>query len=445
MIQAAPGSYRLAFASPPESTPKPYTQEPVAGFRTVLGVNMGFASDGNQLLLGPIGPQNTFWSIPMNGDAPITGALYSSDAFSSGGGTVVPGNRMVIAAGQQLALVDPMAGQRRKITMSSSDFLFPAVAPDGTTLAFSTGRARYDLIEVALDGSAPRDVIATTRDEKASAWSPDGTRFAYATNRNGAEEIWLRNRADGSERLIVDAQRFPGKGFLDMAMSPDGSRLAYRVQSEGQFEIWISPLTGEAPVAMWADPAHAPQRTPSWSPDGNSLAFYAVREGKTAVMRFEVGSTAAPVVLAFMQRPNPVRWSPRGDWILYRNADTLRVVSPDGKQDRVVSQSLWEIFGWSKDGARVVGVVRDAGRRLSLQQIDAATWKESRIADLGPVTPEFDLADSINQFGYRGFSLHPDGKSFLTSVLRMQTDIQIMKDFDKPERWLDRLVRFQLH
>ncbi len=190
-------------------------------------------------------------------------------------------------------------------------------------------------------------------------------------------------------------------------------------------------------MRLWDNPD--PQRGPSWSPDGNTIAYYGIHDGSAQVMTIGVGSAAPPKALATMNRLNPVRWSPRGDWILYRDGDVLKVVSPDGKQNRELSQLTWETFGWSKDGARIVGIARGANRRLLLQQIEIDSRRESRIADLGPVPPEFDLADPLNEFAYRGFSLHPDGKSFLTSVLRIKTGIYLMKDFDRPQRLIDRL------
>jgi len=45
-------------------------------------------------------------------------------------------------------------------------------------------------------------------------------------------------------------------------------------------------------------------------------------------------------------------------------------------------------------------------------------------------------------FWYRGFSLHPDGKSFLTSVYCMQAHIRLMEDFDRPTRLLDLLWKW---
>jgi Tol biopolymer transport system component len=106
----------------------------------------------------------------------------------------------------------------------------PSLSRDGGTLAFAGGQVGYQVIEVPLNGSPPRDlVVATARTNVAPAWAPDGIHFAYSTDRIGAPEIWLRNRVDGSERLIVSRRELPAANvFLDCAISPDGDRVLQR-------------------------------------------------------------------------------------------------------------------------------------------------------------------------------------------------------------------------
>src|SRR5581483_7347036 len=53
-----------------------------------------------------------------------------------------------------------------------------------------------------------REVTLGAAQERYAAVSPDGAHFAYSTSRNQYYEIWLRNRADGSERRIVSARDF---------------------------------------------------------------------------------------------------------------------------------------------------------------------------------------------------------------------------------------------
>jgi len=52
-----------------------------------------------------------------------------------------------------------------------------------------------------------------------------------------------------------------------------------------------------------------------------------------------------------------------------------------------------------------------------------------------------DLPASANAIA--GFSLHPDGKRFITSIAKWQFDIWMLEGFDQPKQttWLDRLLR----
>jgi hypothetical protein len=67
--------------------------------------------------------------------------------------------------------------------------------------------------------------------------------------------------------------------------------------------------------------------------------------------------------------------------------------------------------------------------------------REDVVADLGPLPAALDLADFQGDFPYRGFSLRPDGKGFLTSVLNVKGDLWLLQDFDRRTGWLDRLLR----
>jgi serine/threonine protein kinase len=439
----APGQYRLAFSSPPGAPPQPYSRAPVSSIRvTGAGAYLKFDRDGNLGLFVPELSPAQFWRIPKDGGAPqelLRGKPLDVPFFEwLGSNRLVSGG--VTRQNYPLMTTDLDSGSQSPITSGTSRDMFPSLGPDGK-LAVATGEAGYDVIEVPLDGSGPRDVISTARSEVAPSWSPDGIRFAYATDRSSALEIWLRNRADGSERLLVGAAEFPAAtNLMDLAISPDGNRIAYRVLADEHADVWISPLSGETPVRMWDDPARSAQRGPSWSPDGNWLAYYGAPGGRPAVMKVRVGANSPGEILAYMSRLEPVRWSPRGDWIAYRDGDNLRVVSPDGKRNRVVSEKPWEVFGWSKEGAVLYGIRFDERRHQILGRVDVESTKEITVADLGPVPAAFYLSDSLNTFAYRGFSLRPDGKSFLTSVLSVKTQIYLLENFDKPVRLIDRIL-----
>jgi Tol biopolymer transport system component len=74
----------------------------------------------------------------------------------------------------------------------------------------------------------PRHTIATSPSQVAPSLVPNGSRFAYIRNRSGADEIWLRDRQDHSERLIVGigGSREDAPALPDTAISPEGRRVA---------------------------------------------------------------------------------------------------------------------------------------------------------------------------------------------------------------------------
>ena len=448
MARQPGGLYRLAFSSPPGTPPQPYSGEPVASMRsTNVGTVLRFTRDGRYVGFYTDAPGTVqFWKIPVNGGNPEQVPMGKDVTFTPKTFEWIPdGNGIILGpdtteGSGYLRIWDFRSGELQPLTSASVTEGFPELSPDNRTLAYATGTSGYDIVEVPLDGSPQRDVIATSRGEVAPSVAPDGIRFAYITSRSGGDEIWLHNRQDGSDRLLVgykDSKGDPPR-MLDTAISPDGSRVAYRSVSGGNIQILIAPLSGEAPVRLWDDPDHVFQRGAAWSPDGNWIAYYSARDGKNAVLKARVGSNARPELVARTNSLQPVRWSAHGDWIAFLDTDGLHVVKSDGQQDRVVSTRRWLTYGFSNDGAFIYGIASIDNRRLMLGRVELATGKETVITDLGPVSAGMEFGQFNGNFAYRGFSMNPDGKSVLTSVFRSKLDLWLLDSFDRGTRLIDR-------
>jgi Tol biopolymer transport system component len=450
VIQPDGSTFAPMLSSPPGAPPRPYPQEIIARQRSTRIDDFGpkFSKNGTKVGILSTMDRAAFWVIPMDGSAAqnIMSGPELPDVFAAWDWL---DERSIAWSPSSVGDThvqrwDSRDGSRREITSGVSQEKFAALSPDGRTLAFQSAGSGYDLFEIPLNGGAATTVLATERDEVAPAWSPDGTHFVYSTSRSGVYEIWLRNRADGSERLIVNSRDMPDSTsddtILDCAFSPDGSRVAFRREHGGTPGIWITTLAGDAPVPLFSDPKKIWQRGASWSPDGNWIAYYSLDNGKPAILKVRVGANRPPELVTQTAVPNPVRWSPRGDWIAWNDDRKLTVVSPDGKQRRLLSEKEWFTYGWSKDGKSIYGISMNGNRHLYVSRIEIASSREDVVTDLGPLPAAMDLARFADDFPYRGFSLHPDGKSFLTSALDIKGDIWLLQDFDRRVGLLDQLL-----
>ena len=99
----------------------------------------------------------------------------------------------------------------------------PGASESSIDLAMLTGRIVFDNYEdvwsINADGTGLTRLTQSSWPEFDATWSPDGTRIAFRSQRDGDPEIWLMN-ADGSEPHRL------ARG-LSPAWSPDGSKIAY--------------------------------------------------------------------------------------------------------------------------------------------------------------------------------------------------------------------------
>ena len=163
--------------------------------------------------------------------------------------------------------------------MCSSDLLTnnaatddqPAWSPDGTKIAFTSDReGNTDIYVMNVDGSSPTRLTkyGPPWEVGLAAWSPDGTRIAYfeeicdppPDGCGGSTQIM---NADGSNDHGVVA------GGSRPAWSPDGSRIAF-----GTGQIWVLSLDGSGHIQV-IDPRDIGGQhiEPDWSPNGASIVF----------------------------------------------------------------------------------------------------------------------------------------------------------------------------
>ncbi len=193
----------------------------------------------------------------------------------------LPDGRLAFAQGGRLVLVDRQGREELQAVTLPAGRPFQ-LSPTGERVVTSDGST---LQVQGADGTNPK-TLAHQALVGPVAWSPDGTQLAYIVVGDQLQsQLWVTN-ADGSARLPLAESE--NEYFGAPSWSPDGEIIAFSRCPRGSgttqaCDIWLAGPDGKSLHTL--TPGEREESAPAWSPDGRYLAFQ--RDGDVWVLDVE--------------------------------------------------------------------------------------------------------------------------------------------------------------
>jgi Tol biopolymer transport system component len=215
-------------------------------------------------------------------------------------------------------VMDSDGANAKKLTDSSGDDIEGAWSPDGSKIAFSSDRAgNFDIFVMDSDGQNVQRLTQDPGLDWSPAWSPDGKQIAFSSNRDGEMRLFVMN-ADGSDqRPLLTGPN--GAGWAPV-WSPIHREMAFVSERDGSSEIYLLELDSGNITRLTNN--DRPDDRPVWSPDGNQILYAGAKENTSVFDADELyiipRSGGEPRQLTDnLDGDVTPSWSPDGTWIAF--------------------------------------------------------------------------------------------------------------------------------
>ena len=378
-----------------------------------------FSPDGKYLAFvsGSGFLSNDIYVVPVSGGK--SRPLTSLHAQIRGPAWMSSGQELVFSSNHQgldtLWRVALTGGDPEPLPIAADDARQVTISARGNRLAFLRYKVDTNIWEApafAAEHRQPLKLIASTREDASPAFSPDGQRIAFASNRSGRFEIYVCG-GDGSNPVQLTSMKAPDTGTP--AWSPDGKQIAFDSRLEGHSDIFVINAEGGSPHRLTTEPYD--NELPSWSRDGHWIYFTSERSGGNQIWKVQADGGAA------------VQVTKSGGWGGFDG--------PDGKSLYYYrDQAIWKSTLTGESEARVAANSESQDFRLRgyslwlldssaiqapFDVLDLSTHKKTRLGVL-------DIGASAKTA--TGFDVSPDGRTIIyTRVDGLESDIMLVENF----------------
>ena len=307
----------------------------------------------------------------------------------------------------------------------------PAISPDGRLVAYTVRETNWDEnafeTEIWLADVASRQARQLTRAKKSSsapAFSRDGQRLAFISDRDGKRQVYVLWVQGGEAEAVTRSEQ----GINAFAWSPDGTRIAFteadaktaamkaRDERDGEYEIveedrafthlHVIDLASRSTTRLTSGDFVVGRF--SWSPDGTRIAF-----DHAPTSRPGTGGDDISIVTVADQKVTPLvvqagpdthpTWSPDGSAIAFETAlsnpafyyanGLIATIPAQGGTATAVTKAFDEdaqLVAWAPAGIYFQGLARTWSH---LYRVDPVTTRVTRV---GPDAPAVDMGFSFS-------------------------------------------------
>lgn len=179
------------------------------------------------------------------------------------------GNKLLYLSGGTLTVMDSDGAEPMRLMTHPTDPMFFDWHPQGRSITYScsTKRGEADICLKDLFDHLDVNLTDHPAPDRNFSWSPDGQWFAFGSDREGEQHLYLLNVYKQEIRSLPDLPPGP----IDPVFAPDGRHLAFIADQDGlhrNFAVYTLDLK-EQRLRRVSDTLG--DHRPLWFPDGRSL------------------------------------------------------------------------------------------------------------------------------------------------------------------------------